>query len=222
MPMRKLFAITALILSVFLIFSFKAEANEGVIELDSARDTNPRCFVMSTLVDRSRTYNLLVTCKNLVYPIEGKGRYYILWSVPEPDPKDDRENDNQNERAERPVRIGDIKYGKEMFKTRKPFRELFITVESERSPREPSNNRIMEGFVDNVEFLEGAGTDEMEESDITPSPTFTPATSVTPTKAPENRGGGIFPAVITVIVLIITIIFILGIVIYIINKVRNS
>lgn len=219
--MRKLLAISVLILSVFFIFSFKAEANEGVIELDSARDTNPRCFVMSTLVNRSRTYNLLVTCKNLIYPVEGNGRYYILWSVPEPDP-DKRENERQNEREERPERIGDIKFGKEMFKTRKPFSELFITVENERSPREPSNNRIMEGFVDSVEFLDNTGFEEDEESELTPTPSVSPAASVTPTKAPENRSGGIFPAIITIIVLVITIIFIMGIVIYIVNKVRNT
>lgn len=219
--MRKLLAIFALFLSVFFIFSLKAEANEGVIELDSARDTNPRCFVMSTLVNRSRTYNLLVTCKNLIYPVEDNGRYYILWSVPEPDP-DKRENDRQNERAERPERIGDIKFGKEMFKTRKPFSELFITVENERSPREPSNNRIMEGFVDNVDFLDSTGLEDEEESQLTPTPSISPALSVTPTKEPENRSGGIFPAVITIIVLVITIIFIMGIVIYIVNKVRNS
>lgn len=221
MLMRKLLLFgTALV--IFFFFAFAVNANEGVIELDSARDTNPRCFVMSTLVNRSNTFNLLVTCKNLIYPVEGNGRYYILWSVPEPDPDDNRNNDRQNERAERPVRIGDIKYGKEMFKTRKPFRELFITIENERAPRTPSSNRIMEGFVDNVEFLENTGIEGEEETELTPSPSVSPALSITPTKAPENRSGGIFPAVITIIVLVITILFILGIVIYIINKVRNS
>lgn len=190
----------------------RAEASEGIVQLKNINGSNMRCFAMSTLLNRSSSYQLIIQCRNLIYPVEPEGMFYILW-------------DNPIVKDPKPIRIGDLEFGKGSFNVGDPFSSLFITKEKTQSPNEPSNNKVMEGAIESILFLDTEPTPT-----LIPSPTIRPPMAIEPTAkitqivtpTPQLQKGVNFSTVIITVIIIIAIIFIFGIVFYLINKVRNS
>ncbi len=190
------------------------EASEGVVELGSLNGSASRCFAMSTLVNRSTNYLLVLQCRNLIYPVEPIGMFYILWSNPIGLGKDSK-----------PIPIGDIVFGNLSFNIQNSFSSLFITKEQTQSPSQPSNNRVMEGSVKPISFLEKEPTPTiMPSPTIKPRPTIEPTQGITQTvtPTPQPKGGVTFLNVMQASGILIIIIFILVSIFYVINKIRRS
>jgi hypothetical protein len=202
--------LASVIIAIFAIFfsTAVAQASEGTIELQTVDDSDAQCFAMSTIIGRSNDFQVQIKCQNLIYPVGDQASYYILWANPV------REENDNDDATIPPVRLGDLEFGRESFRAREAFASLFVTRETSRSPRNPSTERVMEGEVQPIAFLE-TEPDEDEEPEITPEPT----PQATPT--PQPQGGGIVSTIISIFTTIIVIIIILAIIIFIIYKIRN-
>lgn len=190
------------------------EAAEGVAELGSVNGSTSRCFVMSTIVDRSNNYLLQVLCRDLIYPIEPKGLFYILWANPIALGKDIK-----------PIRVGDIEFGRKSFNLGNEFSSLFITKEQTQSPDQPSNDKVMEGTVKSISFLDREPTPTIIPSPtIKQSPTTGPSTTITQavTPTPQPKSGGTILNIMKILGIFILIVFILASIFYVIGKLRRS
>jgi hypothetical protein len=205
--MLKNFIVFIVILLFFaLLPAPRAEASEGVVSLKNMSGSNERCFAMSTLINRSTNYQLLIQCRNLIYPIEPEGTFYILWA-------------NPIGKNTKPIRIGDLEFGKRIFNVPNPFSSLFITKEQTQSPSQPSNDKVMEGSVESISFLE-----EKPTPTIIPSQTIetTPKITQKVTPTPQPKGGVTFSSVMLALGILIIIIFIFASIFYVVNKIRKS
>jgi len=140
--------------------------------------------------------------------------FYILWSNPIGLGKDSK-----------PVLIGDIAFGDVSFNIQNSFSSLFITKEQTQSPNQPSNERVMEGGVKPVSFLEKEPTPT-----IIPSPTIKPLLTIEPTPeitqtitpTPKPKSGVTFLTIMQTSGILIIVIFILVGIFLAINKFRRS
>jgi len=204
--MKKLYAITAFIIFLLSSYAFKANANEGIVELGNSNNTNSRCFAMSTQTGDSSNYKVLIQCTDLVYPIESNDRYYVLWASP-------------SDTKEKTIRVGDLQYGNREFSVSKPFSNLFVTKEQKKHPKTPSKNKIMQGNIKPIAFLKATPTPTSiptPTKKVTPKPKLTP--TITPAKKQDNTNyTNNIKTVLLIFILIITLILI----IYIIYKIRQ-
>lgn len=206
------FTIIILLFASFLQVT-RVEASEGVVELGSINGSPTRCFAMSTSVNRSTNFLVVIRCRNLIYPV-GPGMFYILWSNPIGLGKDSK-----------PTPIGDIAFGDVSFNIQNSFSSLFITKEQTQSPSQPSNDRVMEGSVKPISFLEKEPTPT-----IIPSPTIKPLLTIelTPkitqavTPTPKPKSGVSFLTIMQTSGILIIVIFILVGIFLVINKIRRS
>lgn len=205
MKIKLVLSVIILILSFFAA-SLQVHASDGVVEMENADGSGARCYAMSSSTNRSSNFQLLITCRNLIYPLEPDSTFYILWA----DPIDNNTN-------AKPFRIGDMEFGERTFTVNKAFTSLTITKEKMQQPHEPSSDVVMEGAIKPIAFLE-------EEPTPTEIPLFEeePTPKVTPKVAPkpQEKGGG-SSSVVFVIVLIITIVLVVGIIIFIYRKIRG-
>ncbi len=201
------------ILFFVLFFVTKtASATEGLIELESTKGTNQRCFAMS-MQTLSLSYSILVSCINLVYPSDSTIVKYVIWANPI-QPFDAKE-------PPKPIRLGELGFGKVQLGTSKPFSGLFVTLQPVNQTKTPSGETVMEGEVQPITFL----TEAMEPTP-TPTPTITkggkitPTKTITPTKAPSPVSS-LVRAFVTFIAILLAIV-ILGVVIFVIYRYRKS
>lgn len=210
--MKKNLIISLIILFIISFFTtMRANASEGIIELGNINGSNARCFIMSTATNRSSNFQLLTQCRNLIYPIKPTGLYYILWATPV-------------DEKTKPINLGDLGFGETSFNTSTPFTSLFITREQTQSPNQPSSDKVMEGTVKSIQFLE---TEPTPTTKPAPATKQSPAGKITPsiTPSPKPQGRGILATAIGFIMTfftIVAIIIIIIIVIYVINKIRKS
>lgn len=207
-----LFSIIIPLLTMFLYIP-QAEASNGVVELGSTNGSSTRCFALSTSVNRSNNFQVLIRCRNLIYPVEPTGMFYILWSNPI-----GLGNDSK------PVLAGDMGFGDVSFNIQNSFSGLFITKEQAQSPSQPSNQRIMEGSIKPLPFLEKEPTPtRIPSPTIKPQPTIEPirgkTQQVTPT--PQPKGGITFFSVMQVIGILVIFVFVFTIIFYVISKLRR-
>jgi hypothetical protein len=137
-------------------------------------------------------YNLLLDCRDILYPGGTNVFSYVLWAVP---------TNGGNH-----FRLGTIDFGKNSFKTKTAFSSLYVTKESDKNARTPTGPIIMQGSVERNEFLDGVAptTAPSELNEPTPTPIATPQ--------PRNLGrifaaGGVlaFIAIFGVILVIFVI-----------------
>ena len=212
--LKKLMVSIAILLFAAFLQVTRAEASEGVVELGSINGSPTRCFALSTSVNRSNNFQVLIRCRNLIYPVQPAGMFYILWSNPIGLGKDSK-----------PVLIGDIAFGDVSFNIQNSFSSLFITKEQTQSPNQPSNERVMEGGVKPVSFLEKEPTPT-----IIPSPTIKPLLTIEPTPeitqtitpTPKPKSGVTFLTIMQTSGILIIVIFILVGIFLAINKFRRS
>ncbi|MBU3978568.1 hypothetical protein KJ980_03750 [Patescibacteria group bacterium] len=218
---KNLIASIIILLFVSILQITKAQASEGIVELGNVNGSATRCFAMSTLINRSTNYLLVIQCQNLIYPIVPVGKFYILWSNPISSDKDIK-----------PIRIGDLEFGKGSFNLENSFSSLFITKEQTQSPDQPSNDKVMEGRIKSISFLEKEPTPTM-----TPTPTLipTPTMIMSPTieltqkitqiatPAAQPKSGWTFLTIMRALgIFVVIIIFIITSIFYIISKIRKS
>jgi hypothetical protein len=160
----RLIKLSAVLFSVFtVIFLFVKDANalEGTAELRSTNGEDYRCFA-SSLQMQDRKYNVLLSCRDLVYPADGQLFSYILWATPTDDSS--------------AVKLGELGLGKAHFKTNIPFSSLFATTEFDKKTNVPEGNVVMTGRLQGITFLDRPttptpkpeGEEEGKEVEITP------------------------------------------------------
>lgn len=199
--MRKYLLSFAILFTISFFLITKAQAKEGTIELKNVNGSAAQCFGMFSGIDRTTTFQLLIQCKRLIYPIEPEGKFYILWANP-----------GQNDAS--PLRLGELEFGKVTFRTNRDISGLFVTKEQIKSPREPSENRVMEGTIEAIPFLE-----------TTESPSVITETPEKPQVSEESQKSPVPSNIIQIaqtIVVIILIIATLVIIIYIIYRIRKA
>lgn len=160
-----LFASLLTCTAIFLAVK-SAWALEGTAELTSTTGASSRCFVSSVLMKNSN-YQVLVSCRDLIYPPEANLFAYILWANPA--------------KEGNPIKLGELGVGKAEFTTNKAFASLFVTSEVDGRTRSPSENIIMRGSVEAISFLEK--TEEVKPQ----PPTEEVKPEATPTPSPKDR-----------------------------------
>lgn len=135
----KLFFLSLILVTFFIVFSKHSRATEGTIELRSTTGQNFRCYAAS-LQMQDLAYNLPFTCRNLIYPIEETIFNYVLWATP---------TDGTNA-----LRLGVLGLGKGEFRVVKPFTNLFVTTEQNPGVGLPEGKVVMKGNVNPIDFLE--------------------------------------------------------------------
>lgn len=146
------FGLSGLFLGVALfVFVPTILASDGVVELRSTNDKDYRCFALSSILETTTSYTVLVTCRELIYPPEASLISYMMWANPV---------DGGNA-----LRLGKLGVGKAMFKSPKAFSSLFVTTESSTTARTPQGEVVMTGTIGPISFLERP---------TTPTPTPTP------------------------------------------------
>lgn len=210
----KLSLFIAFFLFCLFFFPKSVSASEGIVELESTKGTNQRCFAMSLQTSES-AYNVLVSCVNLIYPSDTTPVVYVIWSRPIV-PTASFNN------TIAPIKLGTLGFGKVVLSTSTRFSSLFVTLESNNRMRIPAGETVMEGQLQPISFL--------KEAESTPTPTPEPTgfenlspsakTTITPTKAPSPVSN-IVKAFVTFVAVLLAIV-ILGVIIFVIYKYRKS
>ena len=149
---------------ILLIFSFKlVSATEGTFELRSTDTNNYKCFAAS-LQMQDLNYTILLSCRNLIFPLDETIYSYILWANPES--------------GGNAFRIGLVNLGRGEYKVKPAFTSLFITAEQNPGVKNPTGKVVMKGSIKPITFLEKEVTSEEESNENAgaASPTPTPQT----------------------------------------------
>ncbi len=155
-------------LLIFVSFSGRALANEGVFYLQPVGTFAGKCFATSVL--ETGTYRILMTCRDIPVAYSSDKSYYVLWA----------------DLAEgKTVRLGEVQRGKILTGYDKPFVKLFVTAESAAYPRSFSDQRVMEGSVQEIPFA-GKGAGVVATTTIQP----TPSKALLPTPSPLMQKNG--------------------------------
>lgn len=163
MSIKKLAAGFFLGLGIWLFAAGNAHATEGQIELRNQIKEDSRCYAVSGYLPGEAQYNIVVICRDLIYPATAEATRYVVWITPT----------NSNT----PQRIGELAFGKVLLKTKTPFSSMFVTQEKDTNVKTPSGTTVLRGNVRNIPFLDPNGTaaPSVLEPEATLSPSPTPA-----------------------------------------------
>lgn len=132
--------IAVIAITCLLFFTPKtAHASEGTVELRSTTSNSYRCYVASIQM-LNLNYNVLVTCRDLLYPAGEDIFTYMLWGTPIADDK--------------AIKFGELGLGRAEFTIKKAFSNLFVTTEKNKKSKEPVGPVVMRGNVEKISFLE--------------------------------------------------------------------
>lgn len=148
-----------------ILLARPAMANEGIVLMRGVGGTSGSCFAASVFVDG--TYRVLATCRDLKTALSPELNRYVVWLTEE----------NGKSR-----RLGEIVNGKLATTTNVKFTNLYITAESDGYINKPSENVLLNGVVQTINFETG---EVKPGADVTVAPTPTPSkvsAKVTPTK----------------------------------------
>lgn len=161
--MKKIgFAIFLFVLTI--VFTKSASASlAGEFELRSTDSNEYYCFAYTQPL-QNHVYKVLITCENIVFPVDDTIFTYVLWA--------------NTEDGGTPIRLGSIGLGVAEFSTKSRFTSLFITTEENAAAKVPSGEVVMKGSIKPIQFLERGGEGESEEvstdeNETSPSPTPT-------------------------------------------------
>lgn len=151
-----------ILLTLGVIFALSAmtskntKASEGIFNVYSTQGQSMRCYA-SSIQMLDRKYNILVSCRDIVYPAQGEVFSYVMWATPVEGTK--------------PIRLGTLGLGRAFFKTTKAFTSLYVTTEASKTPKSPSANIVMRGGIEKIPLLERPTTPTpIPEDQITTSP----------------------------------------------------
>lgn len=159
------------------LFAFvrPALANEGVIRLSGRTDVDGRCYAASVYIDGS--YKILMTCRGLKMALDPVKNKYVVWA-------------NVGERIQR---LGEIVSGKLSASVQEKFGSLFVTIEADGYPSKPSDDTVMTGAIEAIDFGKGVMDTNLQPAAQPTQPTAAPAVinergAVVPTVSPANQG----------------------------------
>jgi hypothetical protein len=164
-------------LVVFFLFSLSissVRAMEGTTELESITAEDYRCYAVSIQM-MNWSYQILVTCRNLIYPAGDNIFQYVMWADPIEEGK--------------PIRLGELGLGRASFRTKTSFSSLFVTTEINKRGKEPEGSTVMIGNVERIHFLDEpspAQVLDIGEGEPEISPTTATLTPTTPEERPES------------------------------------
>lgn len=115
------------------------QASEGTFNIYSTQGQSMRCYA-SSIQMLDRKYNILVSCRDIIYPAQGEVFSYVVWATPTEGTK--------------PIRLGTLGLGRAFFKTNKAFTSLYVTAEASKTPKSPSVNVVMRGGIEKIPLLE--------------------------------------------------------------------
>lgn len=150
--------IKQIIASLLFIVTFtfgasQVNASEGLTNLRNLQDTSARCFVSSVLMS-DFNYQILLSCRDIIYPVEAEVFAYTLWA--------------REKGTNQVFRLGEVGIGKQLFTTNKPFTSLFVTQEQTQEPQSPSGRVVMGGRVQPIPLLDNPNS-------LRPTPAPTPS-----------------------------------------------
>ncbi len=160
------FSVIAAALFGGVVLAQPAKANEGILLMRGTGGTSGSCFAASVFVDGS--YRVLATCRDLKTALSPELNRYVVWLT---------------EENGKTKRLGEIVNGKLATTTNVKFTDLYITAESDGYINKPSENILLTGIVQTINFETG---EVKPGADVTIAPTPTPSkvtNKVTPTKA---------------------------------------
>lgn len=151
--------------AAFFLTAKTSYASEGVVELRSTTGDNYRCYTVS-LQMLDLNYHLSVSCRDLLYPAGDEVFTYMVWANPSGEGK--------------PIKLGELGFGRAQYKTKEPFSSLFVTTERDKRTKTPTGPVVMRGSANRIAFLEGPQTPILEEAAEAPS-------TATPSPSPSAR-----------------------------------
>ena len=164
--------VSAVLLGLVFFLPKSVLANEGTVNLRSG-GTNGACFAASVFVDG--TYRILITCRELKTALSPEKNRYVAWV----------EDDGGKQKS-----LGEIVNGKLATLTSEKFIKMFITAETDGYGNKPSEDVLLTGLIQPIDF--GAGI--ISTPIITPTPTPTQVldnkTTQNNTTAPSQAGLG--------------------------------
>lgn len=122
------------------------QASEGIILMRSLTKENHKCYATSILM-QDANYLISVACRNVKYPPNDSILYYILWATPA--------------NGGNPIKLTEIDLGRVYVKTRVPFKNMFVTIESDPKTKLPTGKIVMRGDVEKISFLESFNEEEV-------------------------------------------------------------
>src|SRR3989338_4741454 len=189
-----------LFLGIFASASRSVIASEGQVELRSTLGDDSRCFAASVLM-QDLNYNILMSCRDLIYPAQPEILSYAIWATGKDDGK--------------VFKLGALNFGKVTFRTPKAFVNIFITQERNVNEHQPKGIVVMKGDLMPITFLE---TRPHITPTITPNPknfgeiigtvSVTPTPISTQSKASRFVAAGGLLALGGIFVLIMIIVFV--------------
>lgn len=139
-------------LAAFVITFFslvgRVSASEGIFELYSETEKDYRCFAASLLMPKGN-FEVMVSCRDLIYPSQPEISSYILWA--------------NSIDGEKQVKLGDLGIGKAQFSTKTYFDELYVTIERNKRVKQPEGPVVMSGYIQEIDLLEF--TPDIQEED---------------------------------------------------------
>lgn len=142
--MRKVVISLLVLITIVLFGAREIRASEGVVKLEPTTG-EASCYALSVYDDGR--FEVLLSCQDLKTPFSSQLNRYMLWV-----------EDEQGEVA----RLGEIDRGKFEGSIGKEFTKMFISAESKRTPRKPSDQVVMEGRVESIPFV-AEGQEEVKE-----------------------------------------------------------
>ncbi len=153
---------------LFLLTVNISSASEGTFELRSTDTNKYKCFAAS-LQMQNLNYKIILSCRNIIFPVDETIFTYILWANPETGGK--------------PIKVGSVGLGKGEYSIKPAFASLFVTTEQNPNVKEPAGKVVMKGSIKPISFLEKETTvssgDEKEESEESKETTPTPSAGKT-------------------------------------------
>lgn len=131
--------------TIFLLSAKAVSANEGVFSLEPVSGSGS-CYALS-VYDDSR-FEILLSCQSLETPYSAELNRYMLWV-----------EDSQGDVS----RLGEIDRGKYEGSIGSEFARMFVTAESKRTPRNPSEHEVVSGTIKDIPFATEAQDGQDEE-----------------------------------------------------------
>ena len=152
-----------------LLLPRMALANEGIVMMKTD-GVSGACFVTSVFVDG--TYRVLATCRDLKTALSPEQNRYVLWVT--------QEGGKQR-------RLGEIENGKLATSTDTKFTDIFLTAETDGYGNKPSENILISGTLQAIDFGASVGNQVEVTAITTPTPTVGKNVKVTPTEIVTNE-----------------------------------
>ena len=206
MTIKKLFSVAILTFGLMFFVNHEAKATEGTIDLVG---DNVECLTMS-VETYSNQFSILMRCENLVYPPSNTGILYYAWI--------------ENLDNGKILRVGDLDYGRAVYKVNAPFKKMFVTIEGKKNPNSPSDQVVMTGQVQPFQFN---NVTSQQPSTITPPPSDEQVTDEDSAQQidEQSESSTSFLAKITSFLLragivVLVVVAIVGIILFVISKLR--